>query len=677
MQYRSLLPTLSLSAALLCSATPAPAAEKFQQAQDMRYGAVLYDYFQGNYFDALSSLMVAEERGESLAVHADNAALIQGGISLGFGLQQRAADLFEQQLQVAADGEDSETIARYRTLAWLKLAELNYLRQEWPLAAQQLQQSGTRDSTGLAVNLALRNGELARAAELLDGDALPLPQRILGRSNLAAALAREQRYAEATEHYRQAAALAERHCDSADEPSQTEQTLCILRDKAYIGAGYSLGLQQRYAEALSEFRRVRLHTAWADRALLGLAWAAVNSGDYAVATDALRFLLSSAPDSPAAWEAQVVLPYSYEKLQRPTLALGAYLSAEQHYQDSLQELQQLHQAVRAQEFAPAGDADAQRYGWLQIAAAPQLMQDNQRYLQRILQSNRFQLRLAELRDLKQLSGVIARWQERLPLFSQLIAARGQRREEIVERYQSAQFDQQVEFAERRYRDLSASLARIREQRDYLALVRDGSADGELLQMLERAEGRHAQLAPLGKTRPRQTQTLQRARGLLLWQASEQYHHNLWQQQKALDALGGELEDAAQQRTEVDLIAQRAPQLQQLQQKVRASAPQLAARQAAIDAASAQIEAEIRRDVMQELTSASTQIQQYLAHSRLAIARLQDAAMQAAPVQAAAPNPESNEPPADTGAAPENMEILDSENSRTESTAGDAGESADD
>lgn len=625
MLYRPLSRALSLTAALLAAA-PSIASDapekntkgKYRQAQDMVYGAALYDYFQGNYFDSLSTLLVAGQR-DAIKTHRDNAALIEGGISLGFGLRQRAAALFEQQLQQGDGNSASES--RHRKIAWLKLAELNYLQGNWPLAAEQLQKSGAANESALALNLALRNGDFSAVETLLAAEALPFEQRVLGGINLAAALAREGQLPAAAAHYRKAAALAA----EAEDASAELQTLA---DKAHIGAGYAYTLQQRYPEAMEEFRQVRLRTPWAGRALLGLGWSAINSDQYQSAVDALQFLVSNHGDPTSAREAMVALPHSYEKLQRPDAALAAYKRAEGHYRSILVQLELLQKDIESTEFAPTGDSTAQRYGWLQLTEAPQLMRDNRRYLRPILQSDGFQLRLSELRDLRQLSRVLENWQRKLPQLEQLIDERKRRRRSIVEDYQSAQFDQQVGIAAQQYRELQESLAHIERERDALALLTaDESESGEILSLLQRAEERYRALDSAGKTRASQKKTLQRARGLLLWQASEQYHDRLWQQRRELQALDQQLQNAGRQRDETDLVARRAPQLNQLRTKIAAAAPQLSAQRSAIDRASGLIEESIRRDVIAELNRERAQIAQYMAHSRLAIARLQDAAMQ--------------------------------------------------
>ncbi len=597
----------------------------YQQAQDMRYGAGLYDYFQGNYFDALSTLQVAGHRSE-LHAHRDNAALIEGGIALAFGLHDRAEILFNEQLQ-QVDSADNE---RYRAVAWMKLAELNYLRREWDSSARQLQLSGAADTTDLGLNLALRNGELARAEALLDGrgpvvEALPPAKRILGHLNLAAALARGGRLAEATTHYRLAVALV----DGIDEPAEQ---LLVLRDKAYTGAGYSLTLQEDFAAAMTEFRRVRLHTPWSDRALLGLGWAAIKGGDYNAANDALHFLIQRSPLSPEVQEALVALPYSYEQLARPRAALQSYRHAQQQYQRARDDIARLAQQLDTLALAPAaGAGEAQRYGWLLPAEVPGPVADKRRYLKRLLDSDRFQLRLSELRDLHQLQRVLERWQARLPLFQQLLRARSERRQSILADYRSAQFDQQVDLARERYRQLRAGLEKIERERDALALMQAGATEDdpavELLALQQRAARLYRQLQASGKVGERERQVLARAHGLLLWQAAQAWHDNLWRQQRALDSVGVALEQAAGNRRQLQQTAERAPQLSSLGARVQSALPRVRSQQRAVNRASAVLEADIRRDLRAELARVDQRLRQYSAHTRLAIARLQDAALQ--------------------------------------------------
>lgn len=621
---------LALSALIAGVALPAVAEErpatpdkKFQQAQDMRYGAALYHYFQGNTFDALSTLMVSDLRG-GIAHHADNADLIRGGISLAFGLERQAADLFEKQLQKTADEDNQQRIARFREIAWLKLAELNYRHQNWDTAANQLHKSGAIHQSTLTLNLAIRNGDLEQAKQLLAMADLPLAEQVLGHNNLAAAFAREQQLVAAAGEYQHAATLVEQHPDAGEE-------LRILRDKARIGAGYALALNGDHKGAAREFRGVRLDTPWSGDALLGLGWVSVNGGDHQQAVDALGYLINKNPLSPQVQEALLALPYSYEALDRPRLALQSYLHAEQQYQQALNDLEALQQASADLQFPLPAETETlnlQRYGWLEDAETPALIRENQRYLLQMMQSDRLQLQLSELRDLHQLTRVLERWQSRLPEFHTLIDEREQRRVAIVQQHDSAQYDQQVQIAEQELARLKASLARIEADQDGLAMLAATESEAtEYLDMLRAAEVRYQRLNRAGKTSNYQKQTLARARGILQWQAADQYHHNLWQKRKTIDALEQQLVEAAQRQRRVARITAEAPQLNLLAGSVDDAGLRLAQQYRAVDRASNAIQNQLRQDLHQALGTAKQRVAQYMAHTRLAIARIQDATIQ--------------------------------------------------
>ncbi|WP_445355467.1 hypothetical protein ACJJI5_02875 [Microbulbifer sp. EKSA008] len=653
MHYPSFTRTLSLALTLaasnLCAQeadtvaeTNSPsneqrAPQKYQRAQDLAYGATLYEYFQGNYFDALSTLLVAQQR-DSIQIHRDNAALIEGGISLGFGLHRRAAELFEEQSNV-------EAAPKYRRTAWLKLAELNYLNGDFVSAAAHLEKSGVAEESSLPLNLALRNKDLTTAQKLLETSDLYPAEKLLGHINLGAAFARSGQLPAAIHEYQVAVDFAE----TIDIPSSE---IPILIDKAHIGMGYALALAEQHSAAKEAFSRVRLNTPWATRALLGMAWSSINGEDYQAGIDALQFLLDKHRYSPAAREAMVALPYGYEKLENRSVALRAYQSAEAYYLETLTELHQLQQDLATEPLAyDPVQREAWRYGWLQLAQASPLLRDNQHFLRPILQSDHFQLRLTKLRDLQQLTQVLQTWQDKLPQFADLIEERHLRRTTIIDNYNSAQFDQQLQMATQQYDHLRAALEHIEQERDALTLLattatpNEQSETLELLEILTGAQERLKKIQDSGKASQQQAETLAKARGILLWQASEQYHEKLWQQQKSLQLLEDQLRRGREQRKKTDTEAQRGPQLRQLAYRVVTAGDEIPAQQAAIGRASELIEADLRREVIAQLGREQQQIHNYMAHTRLAIARLQDAEMQAIPTTSQADSDTDN-----TGAA---------------------------
>ncbi|MBO6874737.1 MAG: hypothetical protein JJ874_13860, partial [Marinobacter sp.] len=68
-----------------------------ERAKDLRYGWVLYEYHQGNAFEALTQLAVAREQG-GIEGHGDHPALVEGGLMLSWGMTREASRLFTQLL---------------------------------------------------------------------------------------------------------------------------------------------------------------------------------------------------------------------------------------------------------------------------------------------------------------------------------------------------------------------------------------------------------------------------------------------------------------------------------------------------------------------------------------------------------------------------------------------------
>ncbi|MBT8149517.1 MAG: hypothetical protein KJO24_06265, partial [Gammaproteobacteria bacterium] len=76
-------------------AAAASAGKKYNAVQDLDYGVALYDYFQQDYFNALSELLIAEKTG-SIKHHTDFAKVLRGGIHLSYGMEEEARNIFYQ-----------------------------------------------------------------------------------------------------------------------------------------------------------------------------------------------------------------------------------------------------------------------------------------------------------------------------------------------------------------------------------------------------------------------------------------------------------------------------------------------------------------------------------------------------------------------------------------------------
>ena len=134
----------------LCLAGCSLGAAAAEPVQALRYGVTLFHYFQQDYFDALSELMIAQKTGE-LGVHTDNAELLRGGMSLSYGMDQQAQRIFTEFLDRPQPGVD-------RDRAWFYLAKIAWLSSMSRISC--LLFSALYEFVRRVTNLVLTNGDI-------------------------------------------------------------------------------------------------------------------------------------------------------------------------------------------------------------------------------------------------------------------------------------------------------------------------------------------------------------------------------------------------------------------------------------------------------------------------------------------------------------------------------------
>lgn len=594
----------------LACALPAFAADQppLTSVQDLRYGVVLYNYFQGDYFQALTELMLGEDH-QDMPNHAQFAQLLRGGISLSYGLDAQAASIFDQLLAQLPKPE-------VRDRAWFYLGKNYYERGDMDAASTMLARSGNQlpddlkqERDYLRANIALQHGDLANGmiATGKDEKAMSpwLPYVLFNRGVLQSTQGNAQ---DAEKTFAQLAALP-----LVDEEHKA------LRDRSFTAAGYTSLSAGDAKQALASFRQVRLNSPFADKALLGYGWAAAQLKDYQLALQPWQELNQRSLLLPAVQEGLLAVPYAYEQLNAPAQALQEYEHAEQLY---LQEIARIDSATQTLQTASLLnlwlDPEAKKE-WLsrnaELPVTPQLP-----FLEHLLSLNAIQEILKDMRDLGVLDNYLTDWRDRLVALDEAQALQYQRRQQVLR--------------DRPDQKIAARYTELQQQRDAVATAlqqAEQSGDGTLLmdakdlavwKRLERVRANIEMLQSKGQDVSAAKQSYQHYRGLLMWNLQDQYTARRWALTKQLRNLDTQLAKAQLDENYLANLVERAKTPEQ-GERIRALETRLDDTLNKINRAKAQGDKVLRERAIAELQLQRERLIAYLGRAKLAKARLFD------------------------------------------------------
>lgn len=106
-------------------------------------------------------------------------------------------------------------------------------------------------------------------------------------------------------------------------------------DRLYTVLGYSLLQQQYFRNSRDAFRNVSLDGPYTNKALLGIALSAAYQEDYIGALNAIKILKDKKNHDLPVDEANLLMPYFYEKLQQHTTASAGYGQAIKYYENRI------------------------------------------------------------------------------------------------------------------------------------------------------------------------------------------------------------------------------------------------------------------------------------------------------------------------------------------------------
>lgn len=489
--------------------------------QDLAYGEVLYHFFQRDYFPAITRLLIAREQ-ERFEHQADDAELLLGGLSLSYGLHQRAGEIFRVLLDEDFDRE-------VRDQAWYYLAKLYYQRgydeQSWDALERvegELSEELDAERRMLGAMLLLRRGDNAAAQEWLGDWDVPRDWEPYALYNEAVAAIRAGDFGAGEKKLSKVGQITGR-----DEEART------LRDKANLGLGSELLEAGRSRDALEYFQRVRLHGPMSTRALLGAGWAAASLGDYEGALTPWSELRGRTVLDPAVQESLLAMPYAYGQLEAFAQAARAYESSIASFQSEQGRLDEAIVSIRDGRLIARllSQEEGPQLGWFrELRALPDAPET--RYLPQLMASHDFQEAYKNLRDLEFLRRNLEDWTASMGAFDEMLEVRRQAYSERLPRVDAylAQVD----------------LDSIRARRDALAMRIDlAAATGDALALatsaernawvrLEAVEERAGALSDAQRGEIMVKQRL--LKGVLSWNLDKAFVARHWELTKALGSL---------------------------------------------------------------------------------------------------------------------------------------------
>jgi hypothetical protein len=466
--------------------------------------------------------------------HAEEAEVLRGGILLSYGLHRQAGDLFARLIDMGATPPT-------RDRAWYFLAKIRYQRGYLAEAQDALAHIGNalppalqEDRVLVQAHVQMARGDYAAAATTLATVDSKAPSARYARYNLGIALIK------AGETDRGTAVL-----DELGRATAEDEEYRGLRDRANVALGFAALADNRQQQASTYLERVRLKSPQANKALLGLGWAASARKENAQALVPWLELTQRDVSDSAVLEAHIAVPYAYAEL-------GAYGQAAQGYEQAItiftRESTALDESIAALQTGTLVNALVERnpgdeMGWFWgVRELPDMPHAN--HLATVLAQHEFQEALKNYRDLLFLTRNLQEWRDKLSVFDDMLTNRRKAFAERLPLVRQRASEIAIGPLQQRHAAASALVTAGEAAADGVAF-----ADAKQLDLL----GRVARVQTALKNAPNtvessadSTTARDRARlaaGALTWQLAQDYPGRVWQAKKQLQTIVDELATA--------------------------------------------------------------------------------------------------------------------------------------
>jgi tetratricopeptide (TPR) repeat protein len=584
--------------------------------QDLAYGEVLFEFFQEDYFAALTRLLAAQERGE-LKVHGAEAELMLGGLYLSYGQHRLAGEIFERVLEQSVD-------PALHDRAWFFLAKIWQQRGYLPEAEaalarilSELPEELEPERQMLYAQVLMEQGRFADALAALEAWRRPSDAWVgYAKFNIGVSLVRLGQIE-----------AGARVLDEVGQLDPENPELDALRDKANVALGYAWLQAARPVEAKPSLQRVRLNGPFSNKALLGVGWSDAEAADYRAALAPWLALRERSLLDSAVQESLLAVPYAFAQLGADKQAADHYVEAIDAFGGEVARLTASIESIENGELITellgehADAADAASGWYWRLERIPDSVES--RYLYELLASNRFQEGLKNYRDLLQVNRNLDRWAESLGAFDDILDTRQraylQRLPAIDVSLASVDL---TAMTERRV-ELESRLQAIERSEDVTAL---GTAkEQETWRMIEDMEPHLASLPNDAESEEMRAKH-RFLRGLLLWDLRRDYKARLWAERKALGDLDRQLREAQRRHHQVASSRHDWPQkFTALTARIEGLRPRVLGLQQSAQAALGEQQRFLQDIAVTELQAQRDRLNTYMVQARFALASIYDRA----------------------------------------------------
>jgi len=576
--------------------------------RDLYYREVLFQYYQQDYFTAITHLLAAQKQARIESDRVDT-ELLRVAIELSYGLHQNALEIFKRNLSVATDASALDRI-------WLSLAK-TWERRGYPERAQDalisigngLGKEGRAEQALLQAQLLMDKQRYEEAATTLSAAQAPPEWSPYLRFNQAVALQQSGQTAAGT-------ALL----DELGQLKSTDMTLLALRDKANLTLGFAyLGNKQAEA-AKAVLGRIRLNSPFSTLALLGLGWAEYGLGNVSQALKSWSELTTRDVKDAAVHEAEVMVPFAQWQLHAFRDAVMRYRAVIDAYDVELARLDEVIALTdRGTLISDLVGSDTRT----DLDILPARIADSQTrtYFLALLASDGFREAFTTYRNLRSQQRQLEVWMGDMSAYADMLATRRYAYESRLPQVQSR-------LQEMDWRALEAWIVEYAGVVDAIAVKQDAFAlaNGQEQRQLSQLEQIEARLARWPQARELDQQRLRTRvlKGLLQWEIESHYAPRLWEARKGINGLRQEFSNAMEQRSLLAMAQVEAPKrFEGYDVRIAALNTRIAALRQRLATAIQRHERFLQSLVHAELDRHKRELQTYRLEASYALARLLD------------------------------------------------------